>query len=235
MDVLLPLATVAVSFLFAAVVFAQYLSRRKIYQAVWAFGLVCYGLGALAEFLVGIGIWNRAVYSLWYLFGAFFVAAYLGMGTVYLLAPRRVAHAVMALLVALSAVAVLLVLTADIDLAQVSASGHLTGRAMPNHVRLLTPIFNIFGTVALVGGAGYSAWVFWRLRLMPQRVLSNILIAVGALLPAIGSSLLRFDLPGLFYIFEFLGVVVIFAGVALSHRLVDSATGRTERAYRPST
>lgn len=235
MDVVLPLLSTVVSFTFAGVVLAQYLSRRKIYQAVWAFGLVSYGLGALAELLVGIGVWNRAVYSLWYLFGAFFVAAYLGMGTVYLLAPRRIAHVVMGLLLALSAVAVLLVLTAEIDLAQVSASGHLSGRAMPNHVRLLTPIFNIFGTVALVGGAAYSAWVFWRRRLMPQRVLSNVLIAVGALLPAIGSSLLRFDLPDLFYLFELLGVVVIFAGVALSHRLVDGAAGRAQKAYRPST
>lgn len=222
MDVALPLLSTTVSFTFAAAVFAQYLSRRKPHQLVWSFGLVCFGVGALAEFLAGIGIWNRAVYNAWYIFGAFFVAAYLGMGTVYLMAPRGVAHRVMAALALLSLVAVLLVLTANVDLSQLSMPGRLSGRAMPNHVRLFTPIFNVFGTATLVGGAAYSAWVFWRRRADPQRALSNLLIAVGALLPAVGSSLLRFDVPELFYLFEFLGVSVIFLGFLCNYEIVAS-------------
>ncbi|MCL4535401.1 MAG: hypothetical protein M1370_09620 [Bacteroidetes bacterium] len=222
MDVLLPLLSTVVSFTFAATVLSQYLSRRKPHQLVWCFGLVSYGIGTLTEFLVGIGIWNRAVYDAWYIFGAFYVAAYLGMGTVYLVAPRRIAHGVMAALGVLSLIAALLVLTANVDLTQIAVPGRLTGKAMPNYVRLLTPFFNVFGTVALVGGAAHSAWVFWRRRALPQRVVSNLLIAVGALLPAIGSSLLRFDVPGLFYIFEFLGVAVIFLGFLANYEIVAS-------------
>jgi len=233
MDTALPLLSTVVSFAFAGTVLRQYLVRRKMHQLVWCFGLVSYGIGALAEFLKGIGVWNQAVYDAWYLFGAFFVAAYLGMGTIYLMAPRRVANLVLGLLVALSLVAILLVATASVDMSQVPLAARVSGKGMPNHVRLLTPIFNIFGTVALVGGAAWSAWIFWRHRAMPQRALSNLLIAIGALLPAIGSSLLRFDIPSLFYLFELLGVAVIFLGFLANHEIVASrltarpAPGRT--------
>lgn len=222
MDVILPLLSAIISFAFATMVLGQYLSRRKAHQAVWAFGLFSYGIGALSEFLFGIGMQNLVIYGAWYIFGAFFVAAYLGMGTVYLMAPRRAAHVVMALLAALSLVAISLVLTASVDTSQLTASGTLTGKGMPNYVRLLTPVFNVFGTVALAGGAALSAWIFWRRRIMPQRVVSNVLIAAGAMMPAIGGSLLRLGVPELFYLFEFLGVTVIFAGFLANHEIVAS-------------
>ncbi|OGN93727.1 MAG: hypothetical protein A2Z75_01985 [Chloroflexi bacterium RBG_13_50_10] len=139
------------------------------------------------------------------------------MGTLYLLVPRRLAHTIMVLLLAFSLYAALKVYVATINLSNLHV---LTGVAMPQEVRLLTPIFNTFGTVALVGGAIYSAWVFWRRRLMPHRVISNILIALGALLPAIGGTHLRLGggLP-LFYIFELLGIIVIFVGFLRSREI----------------
>ncbi len=91
---------------------------------------------------------------------------------------------------------------------------------MPQGIRLMTPLFNTFGTVALVGGAIYSAWVFWRKRILPHRVTSNILIAVGAILPAFGGIHIRFvGSPALFYVSEFLGVVIIFAGFLRSREV----------------
>ena len=138
------------------------------------------------------------------------MAAYLGMGTIYLLTPRRVAHTFMVILLVASFYAAFRVFSASIDL---STLHHLSGSAMPQGVRLMTPFFNIFGTVALVGGAIYSAWVYWRRRSMPHRVFSNLLIAVGALLPALGGTLMRFGAsPTIFYLLELLGVVIIFVG-----------------------
>ncbi len=238
MNTVLPLLSSLVSLVFAGAVLAQYRSRRKTHQLVWSFGLLTFAISAGTEFLFEIGVWNLAVYQAWYIFGAFFVAAYLGIGTVYLLAPRRIANVVMALLLALSAVAVVLVLTANVDMGQAVVSGRLTGKGMPNYVRLLTPIFNIFGTVALAGGAAYSAWVFWRRRIRPERALSNTLIAIGAMLPAIGSSLLRFDVPGVFYLFEFLGVTTIFVGFLANREVVASRLGAratTRSPQRPAS
>src|SRR6266508_7043132 len=84
-NVLLPLASSVLSFLFCALVFDQYLARRKPYQLVWSLGLLWYALSAGTEFLGGAFGWNELLYRLWYLIGAIGVAAYLGLGTIYLL------------------------------------------------------------------------------------------------------------------------------------------------------
>ncbi len=164
-----------------------------------------------AEFWVGTWGLNQAIYRLWYLFGAIFVAAYLGMGTLYLLTSRRIAHIIMAILLVASFYAAFRVFTASIDLSAISS---LSGQAMPQGIRLITPFFNTFGTVALVGGAVYCAWVYWRRRFMPHRVISNTLIAVGALLPALGGTLARLGLSSstAHTLLILLGVVIIFIG-----------------------
>ncbi len=213
MNVVLPLLACVVSLIFAIIVLDQYFARRKAYQLVWAIGLFMFFLSTGSAFWIETWGLNETAYRLWYLFGAVLVAAYLGMGTLYLLVRRRTAHIIMTILLVASFYAVFRVFTATIDLGAISASG-LSGEAMPDEVRLLTPFFNIFGTVALIGGAIYSAWVFWRRRAMPHRVLSNILIAVGAMLPAMGGTLSRFDVSSAtaHAILILLGVIIIFIG-----------------------
>jgi len=70
-------------------VFAQWLQRRRSFQLVWAIGLLWYGISAGTELVGSAFGWSEPLYRAWYLIGAFFVAAYLGMGTVYLLAKTR--------------------------------------------------------------------------------------------------------------------------------------------------
>lgn len=88
-NVVLPLGSSVASFVFAAFVFAQWLQRRRSFQLVWTVGLLWYGISAGTEFIGSAFGWNEPLYRTWYLIGAFFVAAYLGMGTVYLLAKTR--------------------------------------------------------------------------------------------------------------------------------------------------
>jgi len=213
----IPLASSIVSVGFAVTVLDQFFARRKPYQLIWAIGLFMYFISTGSEFWVETWGLNETIYRLWYLFGAIFVAAYLGMGTLYLLVPRRIAHIIMAILLVASFYAVFRVFTASLDL---STLQYLSGRAMPQGVRLMTPFFNTFGTVALVGGAIYSAWVFWRRRFMPHRVISNTLIAVGAILPAVGGTHMR--LGGsltTFYLLELVGVIIIFVGFLRSREI----------------
>ena len=68
------------------------------------------------------------------------------------------------------------------------------------------------GIVTLVGGAAWSAWIFWRKRILLHRTIGNILIAVGAILPAFGGAFSRVGLSGALYVSELLGVVLIFIG-----------------------
>lgn len=78
--------------------------------------------------------------------------------------------------------------------------------------RVLTPFFNSYGTLMLAGGALYSAWIFFRKRILPNRVTGNILIAVGSFMPGIGGLLSRFGLGGYLYVGELLGAILIFTG-----------------------
>jgi hypothetical protein len=85
-NTVLPLCSSVVSFVFAAMVFDQWLQRRQPFQLVWTVGLLFYGVSAGCEFLGSAFGWSAGLYRGWYLVGAFYVAAYLGMGTIYLLA-----------------------------------------------------------------------------------------------------------------------------------------------------
>lgn len=222
MNTAVPALASAISFLFAAAVLQQYLARRRPYQLVWGLGLLFWGLGTGAEAAVQVGGLREAPYRLWYLMGAVYTAAWLGMGTVYLLAPRRAAHAVFLILALASAGALGQLLSAPLDLAPLEGKDLLTGEALPQRVRLMTPFFNAFGTLALAGGALWSAFVYWRRRVMPRRAASNVLIAIGAFLPAIGGSLARSGSPGFLYLSELLGVVVLFLGFLLSREVFAS-------------
>jgi hypothetical protein len=88
-NVILPFLSSALSFVFAGLVFDQWLRRRQPYQLVWSIGLLWYGISAGTEFIGSAWGWNEPLYRTWYLVGAFGVAAYLGLGTIYLLNRTR--------------------------------------------------------------------------------------------------------------------------------------------------
>src|SRR6266498_5297830 len=77
----------------SALVADQWLRRRQAYQLVWTVGLLWYGISAGTEFLGGALGWSEPLYRAWYLIGAVYVAGWLGLGTVYLLARTRFGYA----------------------------------------------------------------------------------------------------------------------------------------------
>ena len=58
---LLPTLTSVLAFLFALLLLDQWLERRQGFQAVWCFGMVCFGLGAGAEAVAAMNGWNEVV------------------------------------------------------------------------------------------------------------------------------------------------------------------------------
>jgi hypothetical protein len=79
-------------------------------------------------------------------------------------------------------------------------------------VRLTTPFFNIYGLLTLVGGAIWSAYLFWRKRVLPNRVIGNVLIAAGALSIGFASTLTRLGYGQLLYLGELIAAVLMFTG-----------------------
>jgi hypothetical protein len=124
-----------------------------------------------------------------------------------------------------SAYALFRVFGAQLDPSLLTGS-ELSGDAIvTSGVRLLTPFFNVYGTLTLVGGAAYSAYIFWRRRVLLHRTIGNILIAAGALLPAFGGALSRFNIPGVLYITEFAGAVLMFIGFLRATTPMKKAEG----------
>jgi len=93
-NVVLPLASSLLSFVFFGFLIDQWRERRRPYQLVWAIGMLWYALSAGTEFLGGAFGWSEPLYRIWYLIGAIWVAAWLGLGTVMLLARTRFGLAV---------------------------------------------------------------------------------------------------------------------------------------------
>lgn len=237
LNILLPATSAVVSLVFALLVFRRYLVRRGTHLLLWGIGMIFYAIGGACEAAYGAFGWNALVFRVWYLVGAILVAAWLGQGTVYLLARRRWAHALMIVLGLASLYAALRVFTAELNPALMTASLH-TGSELSGHaivtggVRMLTPFFNLYGTVTLVGGALYSAWIFWRKRVLLHRTLGNILIAVGAMLPAFGGTFSRMGLPNALYLGELLGSMLMFVGFVRATTAMQSDVAAPMREAR---
>jgi hypothetical protein len=208
----LPLAACLVGLSFAVAVASQFRARRRPYQAAWALALLLFALASQQEAVGILRGWDDLTYKGYYLFGGVLDVGWLAVGTVYLLAPRRIGTAAAALMGIASvagAVAVMLSHT-DPNLLRAATPGRgaITGPAT-----LFAPLINIPGSVVLIGGAALSAYRGFRRRAPSGRVAGTTLIAAGAFIVAFGHSLAQ--VRGVYAIqpaAEAAGIVVMFAG-----------------------
>src|SRR5512143_3811201 len=98
LNFLIPLTSALVSCVFAVAVFNRYFKKRGAHLLLWGIGMVFYAIGGACEAIYGALGFHDLAFRLWYLFGAILVAAWLGQGTVYLLAKRRWANVFMVIL-----------------------------------------------------------------------------------------------------------------------------------------
>jgi hypothetical protein len=215
----LPIFSTIITFAFAAAVFSRFKVRHGAHLLLWSIGLVLYGIGTLTE-VISIFTFSPLALKLWYLSGAMLTAAWLGQGTINLLVRRRgIVPTMNVILIIVSLLAVVLVLAAPITSAAASfnTSQPLSAQykdilTRSGIVVLLTILLNIYGTFTLVGGAIYSAYIFWRKRVMFNRMVGNILIAAGAILPALGGTFIQMGMPDFLYLSEFLGAILMYIG-----------------------
>jgi hypothetical protein len=175
----------------------------------------------LSEVILSL-TFNVFVLKIWYLVGAMLTAAWLGMGSVHLLIRKgNTAQILTWVLTAVSLLALILVFSAP----AISASYDVTLPASVQYkdiltrsglIILFTILLNIYGTLTLVGGAIYSAFLFWRKKILANRMFGNILIAAGALSPAMGGSFLKAGLTDMLYLSELIGAILMFIGFLMA-------------------
>jgi hypothetical protein len=219
---LLPFLSTVIMVIFTVSVLERYLVRRKLHFLFWGIGLAMFGAGSFAEaYFASVG-WSGPVFFAWYLFGAALNAGWIGHGTMLLLARRRWVHifTVLLLLGSVAAAIGMLSIMPKLNAASFNAALPISEQyrtIMPKisdgaWVRLTTPFFNIYGLVTLVGGALWSAWLFLRKQVLPNRVVGNVLIAIGALLIGAASTATRLGSGQYLYLGELAAAVLMFTG-----------------------
>jgi len=226
-NTLLSLLSTGIMLVFATSVLNKYLASKKPQFFYWGTGLLMFGIVSLAEIFLSI-TWNKWMFFFWYFFGAVINAAWIGQGTVHLLLPKKWTFPTSVALILCSLIALILMLDAMplIDSEKFNNSISISEQyqmIMPDPknggvIRLITPIFNIYGAATLIGGAIWSSYLFWRKKVLPNRVIGNILIALGAIIVSIASILTRIGLGEWWYIGELLAATLLFSGFILTSR-----------------
>tara|TARA_Y100000814_G_C12327940_1_gene400451 strand:+ start:499 stop:1422 length:924 start_codon:yes stop_codon:yes gene_type:complete len=226
-NIIFPLMSAGLMTMFSIAVLNRYISSKKMYFFFWGTGLLMFSMVSLSEIYLSIQ-WNRWAFFSWYFFGAVLNAAWIGQGTIYLLFSRKWIRFTVPVLLfgSLAALIIMLQTMSMLDVSKFSSNIAISEQyrdIMPTPsnggvIRLLTPIFNIYGATALIGGAVWSAYLFWRKRVLPNRVIGNILIAIGATIVSAASILTRMGYGNWWYLGELLSVTLLFAGFILASR-----------------
>jgi hypothetical protein len=209
----IPIVTTVIALAFAAIVLRRWREKGTGPHLLWwGIGLLTYAAGTLTESITTVAGWHDPVFRMWYITGALLGGAPLAQGSVYLLLPRRTAHALTGALLAVVATASVFVLLTPIDYSLVEAH-RLSGRVMEwRWVRLFSPFLNLYAVTFLIGGAIVSAMRYRRVPGARHKYIGNMLIAVGAILPGIGGTFTRMGHVEVLYVTELLGLLLIFAG-----------------------
>jgi hypothetical protein len=214
----LPLIVTVVAFVFGVMLLKQYVDRRKPYQLVWAAALLMGGLAGLTFVLFLADGRSVFFFRAYYIFGALLMAAYLGLGEIYLLASRRAADMTALVVVVLSVIGLSFISIAPVDATLLHGSNVEGGtNAISGPAIVFIAILNTFGAVAVIGGAVYSAYRVWKRRSPARFLAANVLIAGGTLLASLAGTLARVTSSGgSFWALLAAGFVVLFAGFLLT-------------------
>lgn len=237
--------------IFTLLVFRRWLEKRGEGKAAphllaWSIGLLMFFLGLLSQVVLYF-TWSPFFFALWYWSGGLMVAAWLGQGTLYLLLRKgNIARNVQMVLIIVSLMTLPMTFMTQFrpenweygaDMTEIYRDVTENGEVVRSGifpaesrgtVRFFSPIMNIWGTIALVGGAIYSAMLFRRKEIMRDRMVGNLLIAAGGLLPAFGGALIRLGDPSFKYVGEMAGAVLIFMGFMMASRAVDEVRDAAE-------
>lgn len=200
----------------------HYLLKHQAYTFWWAVAFWLAFLAAITDFVSYIlNGWSLFQYRA-YLFSAATLVAYMGAGTVYLFSQKlgRIYVWVM------SIIALSMVYTLSITPIQVISNmpaGQDAQGFVPEGIGIYFALLSGIGALALFLGALYS-WYRSRLSF-------NLWIALGALVFSIGGAIGKYlGIYQLFYIFQAIGSIVLYYGIASSFGIISKNKNKGEKS-----
>lgn len=199
---------------------ARRAGRERPHAVAWTVALAMYAAASAALATGASTGWDAGTFRVFYLFGAVLNVAWLGLGTVWLLAPRRVARAATTGLLLFSGFAAGVLVATPLHEA-------IAGVAVPHgrdHLdalpRALAGIGSGLGALTVLAGALWSAVRYLRARGVPgirRLAAANLLIAAGVLIASSGGLLqgLVGEDEG-FALATAVAIAVIYSGFALA-------------------
>ncbi len=231
--VALPLIALLASLACTATAVARYRRSGRTHELVWGAAFAIFAFGAACEVAAGRWGWNPFLARLYYFSGATLAAAYLGLGTLFLLAPRRVASAALTALLLLSGLGGVLVAASPVDAALLGTSGWAALQKGPA-LTALTITLNVTGTAIVLGGALLAAWRAWCARGWDRRLAAALLVAAGTLVVASGGTLTRLGHHSFLYLAMAPGVCLLLLGYLAPDLPRPAALPRLSRRRSPA-
>ena len=216
--VVFPLLATLISLACAILAVRRYIARHRPYELSWAIAFGFFALGAGAATLGYLIGWNALFIRLFYASGAILTTAFLGLGSLYLLLGARLDRWGPGAMLVVTAFTFASVFNTPVDPARLGEAWYALQTA-GTPTRALAIVANIFGATVVVVGALYSVSVGLRRGMPRERAFGVLLIAIGTLVVASGSSLIRlFGDTSFLFVAMAPGVAIIMAGYLLANR-----------------
>ena len=217
------IAASVISAAFAAVVFVRFRMSGRPAFAAWTAGLAIFAAAAGCQAVGEHFGFSAPIFRAFYLLGGVLGVIWLSMGTLFLLAPRRLAGRATAILGIVTVVLAVDAALVPVDTSRLDTAAGVLGDAIAHGslLQLGAVILNILGTLILVGGSAWSAYRLIRDHGGVDRVVCNVLLTAGAFVIAAGFSAAKLaggslDTLG---VYEAVGIAVMFAGFLSLGRL----------------
>jgi uncharacterized membrane protein len=222
-----PLATAVLGFVYTALVFRQWLQRRKPHQLAWTVGLLFYSVAAVMESWSEYAQhWDPTVYRVYIVLAASLVG-FLGLGSLYLMVHKRIwGHLYLGFNLVCLAIFLYGTFTATLQFDKLAPGITVGGQALGPSMsfpRIMSLPFNIPGSIFLLGGALLSIWRFSRKREYAYRMWANVLIALGTIVIAMVGARARLGESVGLYPAEMVASALLLAGFLLAGTLEKGA------------
>lgn len=203
---------------FSYMVGKQYFKNHRLNNLFWFVSLIVAALASVFYCATVLTSPHSSVFfRLYYVFGAMWMPAIMGLGSLGLVAGRRLVISVAGMIAVLGLVGSILLFFAPVSSTQLAqlSGGAGTGIVQIGLWLAFLIALSSFGALAVIVVAIMSAWKTRRKQAPARFFHGNIWLGLGVLIISAAGSAARLGWPGLFWVTMLIGWIITFAGYRL--------------------